>query len=201
MRVLPIGSSAVLVEDPPADPARWSLAFRDLHLPGVIDVVPAARTVLIRCASSSTLAAAKSQIGEITPTEIEHGPDRPTVVIPVRYCGPDLETVAEQVGRTVEEVISLHCSASYEVAFCGFAPGFGYLRGLVGELHLRRRSTPRTRVPAGSVAIASEFSAVYPSESPGGWHLLGTTTLTMFDARRRPPALLAPGTAVRFEPT
>jgi KipI family sensor histidine kinase inhibitor len=201
MRILPIGSTAVLVEDPPGDPAAWSLAFRNLCLRGVIDVVPAARTVLIRCASSSTLAAARSRIGEITPAEAEHGQDQPTVVIPVRYSGPDLESVAEQIGRTVDEVISLHCSASYEVAFCGFAPGFGYLRGLVVELQLPRRSTPRTRVPAGSVAIASEFSAVYPSESPGGWHLLGMTALVMFDPARRPPALLAPGTAVRFEPT
>ena len=123
------------------------------------------------------------------------------VVIPVRYDGPDLDSVAEVIGRTVDDVISLHSTASYEVAFCGFAPGFGYLRGVDPELQLPRRSTPRTRVPAGSVAIASEFSAVYPSESPGGWHLLGTTALVMFDPRRQPPALLAPGTIVRFDAT
>jgi len=84
------------------------------------------------------------------------------------------------------------------VEFCGFAPGFAYLRGLPPQLHLPRRASPRTQVPAGSVAIAAHYSAVYPNDSPGGWHLVGTTSLSVWDANQNPPALLQPGTAVRF---
>jgi len=199
-----MGSTAVLVEDPPFDPAAWSIGFRTLGLTGVIDVVPAAKTVLIRCDSATALAAAVARISDVsaaTSGAVSGGhQDRPLVVIPVRYDGPDLEAVAELTGCTPEEVISWHSTAAYQVAFCGFAPGFGYLRGVPSQLQLPRLSTPRTRVPAGSVAIASEFSAVYPSVSPGGWHLLGVTELDMFDPRREPPALLAPGTTVRFDP-
>jgi KipI family sensor histidine kinase inhibitor len=95
--------------------------------------------------------------------------------------------------------VALHCSAEYSVAFCGFMPGFAYLLGLPTELHLPRRSTPRTRVPAGSVAIAAEFSSVYPSASPGGWHLLGTTDLVLWDESLAAPAVLVPGMRMRFE--
>jgi KipI family sensor histidine kinase inhibitor len=107
--------------------------------------------------------------------------------------------VAVRTGRSEDEVVALHSSAEYRVGFCGFMPGFGYLLGLPPELQLPRRSTPRTRVPAGSVAMAAEFSAVYPSASPGGWHLLGTTDLMLWDESRHVPALLVPGTRVRFE--
>ena len=199
MRLLPMGSHAVLVEDPPGDPATWSLQLRHAGLAGVIEIVPAARTVLITCTSASALAIALKQAAEIRPVTHVGSHSRPAIVIPVDYDGSDLEDVADMTGHTVDEVISLHSGAEYEVAFCGFAPGFGYLRGLPVELHLARRSTPRTRVPAGSVAIAAEYSAVYPSESPGGWHLLGTTDLCLFDADRHPPALLSPGSIVRFE--
>ena len=129
-----------------------------------------------------------------------HGRQSHTVTIPVHYDGDDLEAVGRATGSTIDEVIALHSGARYEVAFCGFAPGFGYLRGLPAELHLPRRDTPRTRVPGGSVAIASEYSAVYPRASPGGWHLLGSTDLVLFDPLREPPALLSPGVVVEFEP-
>jgi len=122
----------------------------------------------------------------------------PLVEIAVRYDGDDLDDVARACALTVEQVITLHSEAEYEVSFCGFAPGFAYLSGLPGELHLPRRSSPRTRVPAGSVAIAATYSAVYPRESPGGWHLLGTTTANLWDVSRDQPALLQPGMRVRF---
>ena len=199
MRALPMGSTAILVEDLPADPAAWSLGFRRLDVGGVIDVVPAARTVLIRCESKAALAAATRRLGDVVSLELDDPEHREPIVIPVRYDGPDLVEVAEMAGCTVDQLISLHTAARHVVAFCGFAPGFGYLRGLPRQLQLPRRSTPRTRVPNGSVAIAAEYSAVYPTESPGGWHLLGTTELVMFDVRREPPALLTPGTSVRFE--
>jgi KipI family sensor histidine kinase inhibitor len=127
--------------------------------------------------------------------------DTPELVIPVRYDGPDLAAVAGAAGLSAGQVVALHSGAVYEVAFCGFAPGFGYLTGLPEPLHMPRRATPRTTVPAGSVAIAAGYAAVYPGASPGGWHLLGATDLILFDPVRDPPALLAPGTRVRFDPT
>lgn len=120
------------------------------------------------------------------------------VEIFVRYDGDDLDFVAEQCGITTREVISLHTSVDFTVEFCGFAPGFAYLIGLPSSLILPRRTTPRPRVTAGSVAIAAHYSAVYPRESPGGWHVLGTTTQDMWDINRRPPAVLQPGMRVRF---
>jgi KipI family sensor histidine kinase inhibitor len=120
------------------------------------------------------------------------------VTIDVRYDGADLAEVAERCGLSVSDVVELHSEAEYTVAFCGFMPGFAYLVGLPPALHLPRRETPRTRVPAGSVAIAAEFASVYPRQSPGGWHLLGTTDVELWHDDAEPPALLTPGTTVRF---
>ena len=199
MRVLPMGPSAVIVEDPPGGPVAWTLGLRLLGVEGLVDVVPAARTVMVRCDSPETVTSLRDSISLVVPGG-DHGPGADHVTISVVYDGDDLHEVAKAVGLTTDEVIELHSGATYEVAFCGFAPGFGYLDGLPGQLHLPRRATPRTRVPAGSVAIAAEYSAVYPRESPGGWHLLGTATQSLFDVDRDPPALLRPGTTVRFEP-
>ena len=123
------------------------------------------------------------------------------MILEVVYDGADLEDVAQACELTIRDVIQLHSTADYTVAFCGFVPGFAYLVGLPELLQLPRRSTPRTRVPAGAVAIAAEFTGVYPRESPGGWHLLGRTGMPLWDDSRNPPALLAPGTRVRFRPT
>lgn len=200
MRVLPVGDHAFLVEDPSGGPAAWSRGFRarvaDRGVE-VIDVVPAASTVLVRCTSAAACRALVSLAADVAP--LPTAGERAVAVIPVRYDGPDLLAVAEAAGLTPTEVVAAHTSATYEVAFCGFAPGFGYLTGLPERLHLPRRATPRTRVPAGSVAIAAGYAAVYPGASPGGWHLLGTTDIVLFDPSRTPPALLAPGTVVRFE--
>lgn len=194
-----MGSTALLVENPPGDPASWSNGLRSLGISGVVDVVPAAETVLIRCESEHALDAVVGRLEAVIVGD-DAVTQHPTVTIPVRYDGEDLIDVAESVGCSVDDVIALHSGARYRVAFCGFAPGFGYLRGLPDVLHLPRRDTPRTSVPAGSVAIASEFSAVYPRRSPGGWHLLGTTEVTLFDARLDPPAVLVPGARVEFLP-
>lgn len=123
-----------------------------------------------------------------------------TVVLPVIYDGPDLEDVARLTGLSRADVVDLHVSTLFEVAFLGFLPGFAYLRGLPEILKLPRRSTPRTRVEPGSVAVGGPWAGVYPLPSPGGWHLLGRTTTAMFDAARAEPILLRPGDAVRFEP-
>ncbi|HTZ55101.1 MAG TPA: 5-oxoprolinase subunit PxpB [Candidatus Acidoferrum sp.] len=121
-----------------------------------------------------------------------------TTEIPVHYDGEDLQTVADACEMRSDDVIALHAAGNYIVAFVGFLPGFAYLDGLDTRLHLPRRTQPRTRVPAGSVAIAGAQSGIYPFDSPGGWHIIGKTAVHMFDPGREPAALLQPGDAVRF---
>jgi KipI family sensor histidine kinase inhibitor len=127
------------------------------------------------------------------------GRDSREVVLPVHYDGPDLALVAETAGVGVAEVAALHSGVEYSVAFSGFAPGFGYLVGLPDALRQPRLDQPRTRVPAGSVGIAGEFTGAYPRSSPGGWRLIGRTDAVLFDSHRDRPALLTPGDRVRFE--
>jgi KipI family sensor histidine kinase inhibitor len=132
-------------------------------------------------------------------------PDAPETVveIPVRYGGedgPDLAEVAARVGRSQADVVTLHSGTVYRVYMLGFSPGFGYLGTLPEALALPRRAEPRVRVPAGSVAIAERQTAVYPSSSPGGWHLIGRTDLVMWNPSATPPARLSPGQRVRFVP-
>ena len=124
----------------------------------------------------------------------------PLVEIPVVYDGADLAEVAEATGLSIEQVVDTHSSIVYSAAFLGFTPGWAYLVGLPPSLQLPRRKTPRTAVPAGSVAIANEFTGVYPTLSPGGWHLLGHTDVQMFDVDREKPALVLAGDRVRFVP-
>lgn len=161
---------------------------------GLREIVPAARTVLLVGSGLETLATALPNwpLGRVA---TDTGPQ---VEIPVCYDGPDLDEVANLSGLPRDEVIRLHSSTEFSVAFCGFVPGFAYLTGLPPALQVPRRKSPRTRVDAGSVAIAGEFTGVYPRVSPGGWQLIGHTTTSVWDSRRQPPALLAPGTRVRF---
>jgi KipI family sensor histidine kinase inhibitor len=119
--------------------------------------------------------------------------------IPVRYDGLDLDFIATSTGLSVDEVVARHSGRSYTVDLLGFVPGFGYLGELDPALHLPRRDQPRPRVTAGSVAIAAAQTAVYPLDTPGGWHIIGSTSTVMFDPARNPPALLAPGDTVQFE--
>ena len=128
---------------------------------------------------------------------------RGAIEIPVRYGGidgPDLEPVAELHGLRPADVVELHASATYRVLFLGFAPGFAYLGGLPAALATPRRTSPRERVPAGSVGIAGEQTGVYPLAMPGGWQLIGRTDIALFDPDRPEPALFRPGAAVRFVP-
>ena len=197
MRVLPYGDRARLFE--PGDPSDvLGLAAALRRRPGVVEVVPAARTVLVRAEPAVLAALAAAPPAPEPEAAAADGAD---VVLDVRYDGADLASTAAELGFTVEELIERHAAGSYVVAFCGFAPGFAYLTGLAPELHVARRAEPRTRVPAGSVGLAGEFTGIYPRESPGGWRLLGTTTATLWDLDRTPPALLPPGTRVRFRPT
>jgi 5-oxoprolinase (ATP-hydrolysing) subunit B len=175
---------------------------------GFIEAIPAAETVMVvfdpSRASASTLgprlrAAAQRASTNTYSIDESSAHQNPAVTIPVVYDGPDLDDTSRCTGMSVEEVVRRHEAGEYVVAFCGFAPGFAYLSGLDPALILPRRSIPRTRVPAGSVAVSDRYTSVYPHESPGGWHLLGRTTMVMWDLERQPPALLTPGTRVRFE--
>ena len=193
------GREAVLaeVDDLEAALALYA-ALRDADLPGVTDLVPAARTVLIRLDPAVTSPAAiRAATAALTPRPADRSAAG-TVRIPVRYDGPDLPEVAEHLGITPAEVVARHTGATWRVAFAGFAPGFGYLTGDDATLDVPRRREPRTRIPAGSVGLAGHFSGVYPTESPGGWQLIGSTTARMWDLDRPEPALLVPGVRVTF---
>lgn len=202
MQFLPIGPRTLLVE---LDDLDQTLALFDAllaePLPGVSEMIPAARTLMIRTvpgvAADAVLAAAirarapapggSRDVGEVEVVEI-----------PMTYDGEDLEDVARHLGLGIRELIAAHQEATWQVAFCGFAPGFAYMTCDDPRFELPRRPTPRTRIPAGSVALAARFCGIYPQDTPGGWQLIGTTRVPMWDLSRDPPALLRPGVRVRF---
>ena len=199
MRFLTAGSRAVLIEVDGLDQVME--LHQSLHrspVPGTVEVVPAATTVLVTFDPAvTTRERLTADIADRRPSAVPP-PDQGLVEIPVVYDGPDLAQVAHSTGLSTREVIRRHTDARYTVAFGGFAPGFAYLSGLDPLLRLPRRPVPRTRVAPGSVAVADQFTSVYPSRSPGGWHLLGHTETAMWDVERDPPALLVPGRRVRF---
>lgn len=198
MRVLPCGDRALLVEVAGLSAvAAVRSALEGSPLPGQRDLVPAARTVLVVLDRPPTDVdvATLRRLDLAAPTR---GTAGSSVELPVVFDGADLADVAELTGRSVPALVEALTTAQLTVAFGGFAPGFGYLSGLPGDLHVPRRATPRTRVPAGSVALAGPFAGVYPQASPGGWQLVGRTDAVLFDVDRDPPALLVPGTTVRF---
>jgi KipI family sensor histidine kinase inhibitor len=198
VKVLPYGERAVLAEidDVAQVPVvRAAMAA----VPAVIDAIAGAQTVLVVFDPMRTDAARVTAALEAGDFALggSAGAAR-SVELPVHYDGDDLAEVADETGLSIGEVVARHSAADYVVRFCGFSPGFAYLDGLDTQLHVPRRSSPRTAVPAGSVAIAGEFTGVYPRSSPGGWRLLGRTDAELWDVRQDPPALLAPGTRVRF---
>ncbi|WP_432260667.1 5-oxoprolinase subunit PxpB [Cupriavidus sp. TMH.W2] len=199
MRFLPVTANALLVELADLDQTLALLASlqRD-PLPGVAELVPAARTILVHFRPSATSAAALVQA--IAARDLSQRVERGSVLVevPVRYDGEDLAEVAHLLGITPEEVVRRHTGSEYTVAFTGFAPGFAYLSGGHPSFDVPRRSTPRTRIPAGAVGLAGTFSGVYPQASPGGWQIIGVTPVAMWDLGREQPALLQPGYRVRF---
>lgn len=198
MRILTASDHALLVEAADLDEAmRLNLAWEGV--PGVLERIPGARTVLVRFDPLRVSASDLSVVLEATEVDAAHLPATGEAVIPVRYDGEDLDEAASLLGVTAEELVNRHLAADWRVAFSGFAPGFGYVVSSDPLFDVPRRSSPRTRVPAGSVALAGQFTGVYPRESPGGWQLIGRTDAVMWDIDRTPPALLAPGTTVRFE--
>ena len=195
MKFLRAGENGLLVELPSLDAVvRLAAELRRRAPAGVSEIVPAARTVLLHGSGLDALAA-QMQDWVLPPVAADA---RPPVEIPVTYDGPDLDEVCalKQLGR--DELIELHTGAMLTVAFCGFAPGFAYLAGVPERLQAPRRASPRTRVEGGAVGLAGEFTGVYPRASPGGWQIIGHTSLALWDDTREPPNLLAPGTRVRF---
>ncbi|MFE6336784.1 5-oxoprolinase subunit PxpB [Streptomyces sp. NPDC057806] len=201
MRTLRVGGDALLVEVSSGEQAQALhaelLRRRAEGSLSAREIVPAARTVLLDGVPDPARLAS-----ELTACEVPAAPPRAREVVelPVRYDGPDLADVAAHWGVRPEEVARIHADTEFTVAFCGFAPGFGYLTGLPARYDVPRRDTPRTAVPAGSVALAGPYTGVYPRSSPGGWQLIGTTDAVLWDHTRVPAALLAPGTRVRFVP-
>jgi KipI family sensor histidine kinase inhibitor len=201
VQVLPAGPDALLVEceDGPAAAALAAEAFRRREAGTLVctDIVPAAHTVLLDGLSGDVEALAE-QIPRWTYEPLSGDASR-YVEIAVRYDGPDLEQVARHWGMTPQDVVARHSGLEHQVQFCGFAPGFAYLTGLPREYAVPRLDRPRTSVPAGAVGLADRYTGIYPTASPGGWQLIGTALdVVLFDAERRPPALLTPGTQVRF---
>jgi len=203
VRVVPFGEAALLVEleqriDPAVAARAAAIADRWEAL-GHGPAVPTYACVLLRYdplvldASAAEAAAARA---------ILDAPAAPLagrlVEIPTRYDGPDLDDVARLSGMSRREIIDAHTSREHPAYFLGFMPGFAYCGGLDPRIIAPRLPSPRTRVPAGSVAVVDGQTAVYPATSPGGWRLIGTTDVVAFDAHRDPPALIRPGDRVRF---
>jgi len=196
------GEAALFVET--GTPERAQALAASLHasaIDGVVGIVPGLASVLVETDPlgpdpGSIREAVAALLGLLTEPAVR-GRRR---TIPVLYDGPDLAAVAELCGLAQKEVLARHAATELRVLFDGFAPGFAYLGELPNELRVPRLETPRTRTPAGSVGIAGPMSGVYPAELPGGWRIIGRTSVTLFDPRRDPPAYLAPGDSVRFEP-
>ena len=198
-RVRPFGEAAFLVEVESPEAAqglRASLVADPVD--GVMGLVPGRASLLVEFDALAVDAAAlEAELASRPPLPEAAGRER---VIPVVYDGPDLAEVAELVGLPVAAVIEAHAAGEHRVLFGGFAPGFAYVGGLPDGWRIPRLATPRTRTPAGSVAVADGMTGIYPAELPGGWRIIGRTPVTLFDPRRDPPVYLAPGDRVRFEP-
>ncbi|MFF1791573.1 5-oxoprolinase subunit PxpB [Kitasatospora sp. NPDC058243] len=195
-----VGERALLVElDDTAQVAAlygWLRERQESRALGAVEeIVPAARTVLLDGVADVDALAALLRTARPSASAAATGP---LVEVPTVYDGADLAEVAALWGVSEEAAVRIHTGPEYVVAFCGFAPGFGYLTGLAPRYEVPRRATPRSSVPVGSVALAGPYTGVYPGSSPGGWQLIGRTGLTLWDTGREPAALLAPGVRVRF---
>ncbi|ANE03622.1 5-oxoprolinase subunit PxpB [Corynebacterium crudilactis] len=211
MLIRPCGDQAVIIDflTEDATAVRGSVldavlalnrSLVGMQVPGIIDTVPAAQTLLVTFDTTQITPSRFAEIVDsirLTPSGAAEKASE-TVEIPVVYDGPDLEAVAKHTGLSVEQVIEQHSNTLWTAAFGGFAPGFYYLIPQSPLWDIPRLESPRTKIPAGSVAVAGEFSAVYPQQSPGGWQLLGTTKIPMWDVDRWQPSLLKPGDSVKF---
>lgn len=211
-QIEPLGDSAVIIrlgdhiEDAISDAAlALAQSLKSSDVADVLDIAPSYASICVRYDMSrvrfETIAQRLRDAMANADAKPSIGAPIDAIAIPVCYGGEfgiDLGEVAQQCRIDSERVIELHCAGNYTVAMLGFMPGFPYLRGLHRDLHTPRLDAPRERVPAGSVAIGGAQTGIYPRELPGGWRVIGRTPLTLFDASREPPALLAPGQRVRF---
>ena len=195
-RLLDYGAEAVLLECADFAEARALRPAIEHEFDRVREIVPGARTLLLRL--HSRLTAAERQRLLTLPAAEPLPDDQQLVSIEVDYSGPDLAEVAELTGLDPDAVVAAHTGQVWTVVFCGFAPGFGYLLGEDDRLRVPRRDQPRTVVPAGAVGLADAFSGIYPRSGPGGWQLIGRTDATLWDLDHDPPALLRPGIQVQF---
>jgi KipI family sensor histidine kinase inhibitor len=200
--VLDYGDRALLLEfDSTEDVLAWTAALREAAVPGVLDIVPASRTVLVKLDGPRYQDVVRHRLRKLrlspdaTPPA---APDGRIVVIDVVYDGADLAEVAERTGLTTAQVINAHTTTPWRVGLGGFAPGFAYLVDGDARLRVPARSEERASVPAGSVALAGEFSGIYPRRAPSRWHLIGHTSAVLWDIDRPNPALLTPGMWVQF---
>ena len=200
-RILPASDRALLVDYGGLERMlKHFAALQDANLAGVTELVPAAQTLLVQFDPSVTNAVSlAAAIRQVAVVDSNSAPNR-SVEIDVLYDGEDLHDVAELLAISTDELVARHSGAEWKVAFTGFAPGFAYCVSNDPLFQVPRRSSPRTRIPAGALALAAEFSGIYPRESPGGWQLIGRTAEPMWDLERTPPALLSPGDAVKYRP-
>jgi KipI family sensor histidine kinase inhibitor len=209
LRVLAAGDAAFVVEFGNAIDRTLNVQVMALHraiaaakLPGILETLPTFRSLMVFYDPlTTTRAELEPQVLALAGSKSEQASAGKLWRLPVCYDGefaPDLTEVAERTKLTVKQVIALHAGATYFAYVLGFMPGFAYLGGLPKELDLPRRKDPRVRVPQNSVAIAGEMTAIYPWESPGGWHLIGRTPIALFDLRREQPILWSAGDEVRF---
>ncbi|WP_309647397.1 allophanate hydrolase subunit 1 [Nocardioides sp.] len=201
MHLRPVGPRALLADVADASEALALATWARTVGIAAADVVPAARTVLLDGLTAEAADDLRARLAHWSPQSPVDAPEAdpgPVVEVPVVYDGVDLALVADRWGTDVEGVVARHTGTAFTAAFCGFAPGFAYLAGLPEELAVPRLDSPRAAVPAGAVALAGPWCGVYPTASPGGWRLLGRTDAVLWDAERERPALLAPGTRVRF---
>ena len=199
-RILDYGDRALLIEcGSTGEVLALAAELRRAHLDAVVDIVPGARTVLVSIADPRQQAPVRALLADLPVPQPGASPTGGAdTVIDVVYDGRDLAEVCDLLGMAAHEVIEAHTGTPWQVGFVGFAPGFAYLVGGDPRLAVPRRAEPRARVPAGSVALAGEFSGIYPRESPGGWQLIGRTDAVLWDVERCEPALLVPGMSVRF---
>jgi len=195
MKTIRVGPASLLVEVEDAATASALYAEARRRDVDATDIVPAARTVLF-----DGVPDVSALVDQVESWDLEHVEPAPgdVVEVPTTYDGEDLDEVARLWGMSPEQVVETHTSTEFVVAFCGFSPGFAYCTGLPEELSVPRLDSPRTKVPAGSVGLAGEFTGIYPTASPGGWQLIGRTDLALWDEDAEEPATLPPGTRLRF---
>ena len=203
MRLMVAGEAATLVELEGADDVLALLGGVEAEAgsgraAGLLNLVPAARTLLVefdpRVTTHREVEQMLREAPRLSGTALEQDP----VEIRAEYAGPDLAAVCRYLGMSRREFVAWHLGSTWRVVFTGFAPGFGYLTSADHTTSIPRLAEPRTSVPPGSIAMAGEFTGIYPRESPGGWQIVGRTEQVLFDLDEDPPALLVPGRPVRF---